>query len=570
MEEAFSAAAALLETLAEAGVEYVFANLGSDHPPLIEAFAAAEGTLPRLISVPHEMVALSAAHGYALVSGRPAVVLVHVECGTQALGGAVHNAARGRVPVLILAGASPATQDGELAGSRNEFIHWLQDVADQPGIVRGYVKFAHEIRRGANIREIAARALQIALSAPRGPVYLMAAREVFAETVSRRKVDLGRFSPLAPSALVPEEARNIASRLAAARRPLIVTSHLGRDVEAVPLLEALCQRFGIGVLESVPSAVNCSHDASFHLGSQWNAPVQNPDLAAADVVLVLESDVPWIPLHNRPSPEAEIFHIDTDPLKEGIPLWYMGVGRSFRAEPRIALAQLLASLEGIPCDEARLEERRAHFAARHRALEERRAREARGEAARITPAFLTTRLAARLGPEWIVLNEGISNYGVIFDHLHPTQPGRIWASGGSSLGWHGGAAIGIKLARPHNEVAALCGDGSFLFSIPSGVHWLARRLNTPFLTVIYDNGGWKSPKLSTLALYPDGAAQRREAFGVSFAPAADYAGLAKAAGGAWGKSVAHPEELDGAIEEAIAAVREEKRAAVLHVRLPEL
>lgn len=566
-----TAAAALLETLAAAGIRHVFANLGSDHPPLIEAFAAAQGSpLPELISVPHEMVALSAAHGYALASGRPAAVLVHVECGTLSLGGAVHNAARGRVPVLILAGASPATQEGELAGSRNEFIHWLQDVPDQAGIVRSYVKFAHEIRRGANIREITARALQIALSAPRGPVYLMAAREVFAESIPERTIDPGAFPPLAPAALPPAEAHALAGRLATARRPLIITSHLGRNPEAVPLLQTFCRRLGAGVLESVPSAVNYPHDDPLHLGCQWNEPHQNPELAAADVVLVLESDVPWIPLHNRPPPEAEIFHIDSDPLKEGIPLWYMGVRRSFRADPVLALTQLLAALDGIPLDETLVAERRAHFTARHEARLARLAREAEGEEEYIPPAFLTARLAARLGPEWILLNEGISNYGVIFDHLRPTAPGRVWASGGSSLGWHGGAAVGVKLARPDCEVAALCGDGSYLFSVPSAVHWLARRVRTPFLTVIYDNGGWKSPKLSTLALYPEGEARRREAFGVSLTPPADYAGLARAAGGAWGRSVAEPRELDAAIREAVAVVKEERRAAVLHVRLPPL
>ena len=93
-----------------------------------------------MLTCPNEMVALSAAHGYAQVSGEAQAVIVHVECGTQALGGAVHNALRGRVPVLIFAGATPYTQEGELKGSRNEWIQWIQDIADQRGIVRNYVE----------------------------------------------------------------------------------------------------------------------------------------------------------------------------------------------------------------------------------------------------------------------------------------------------------------------------------------------------------------------------------------------------------------------------------------------
>ncbi len=165
----YTTSTALLEALREAGVRYAFANLGSDHTGILEAYALASrlgtlDTLPELILCPHESVALSAAQGYAQVSGEAQAVLVHVDCGTQNLGGAIHNAARGRVPVLIFAGLSPMTQDGELPGSRSEFIHWLQDSADQRGMLRGYAKYDHEIRTGRNVKQLVHRALQIARS----------------------------------------------------------------------------------------------------------------------------------------------------------------------------------------------------------------------------------------------------------------------------------------------------------------------------------------------------------------------------------------------------------------------
>ena len=175
-----TASDAFLDALTAAGVSYLFANFGSDHPAVIEALARAAATgrrVPQVITCPFEMVALSAAQGFAQVTGRAQAVLVHVECGTQSLAGAVHNAARGRIPVLIFAGASPFTQHGELPGSRNEFIHWLQDIRDQRGIVRGYVKYDNEVRTGRNIAQIVHRALQIAHSDPKGPVYLVAARD---------------------------------------------------------------------------------------------------------------------------------------------------------------------------------------------------------------------------------------------------------------------------------------------------------------------------------------------------------------------------------------------------------
>src|SRR5687768_16641695 len=165
----YTTGTALIEALVEAGVEYVFANLGSDHTAIVEAYAEARKAgrkVPELITSPHEMVALTAAHGFAQVSGRAQAVLVHVECGTQSLAGAVHNAAKGRAPVLIFAGMSPATLEGEVRGSRNEFIHWLQDVFDQRGLVRGYMRYDNEIRVGANVKQIIHRAMQFAKSDP--------------------------------------------------------------------------------------------------------------------------------------------------------------------------------------------------------------------------------------------------------------------------------------------------------------------------------------------------------------------------------------------------------------------
>ncbi len=187
----YTVSQAVLEAMRDAGVRYLFANLGSDHTGIVEAYAQARSdggadALPELVLCPHEFVALSAAQGYAQVSGEAQAVLVHVDCGTQNLGGAVHNVSRGRVPVLILAGLSPVTAEGELPGGRNEFIHWLQDTADQAGIVRGYVKYAHEIRTGRNAQQLVHRALQIARSEPPGPAYLLAGREVMEETAPGR------------------------------------------------------------------------------------------------------------------------------------------------------------------------------------------------------------------------------------------------------------------------------------------------------------------------------------------------------------------------------------------------
>ncbi len=566
----YTTSSAFLDALTEAGVSCIFANLGSDHPALVEAIAEARATgrrIPRIITCPNEMVGLSAAHGYWQASGVAQAVVVHVECGTQALAGAIHNAAKGKAPVLIFAGASPYTQHGELRGSRNEFIQWIQDVHDQRGLVRGYMNYDNEIRTGANVKELVCRALQFANSDPKGPVYLMGAREVMEEEVGRAATTIADWRPIEPAALSGNAVAAIGDALAGARRPLVVTSALGRNPEAVAPLAALCRRVGIGVLESVPNAVNFPHDDPLYQGNQWNDPVQNPALAEADVILVVESDVPWIPTVSRPADSARIFHIDSDPLKRQMPLWHIKAERVFRADAATALSQIDDWLAGRRIDAGMVEARTRHYAARHAA---RAAALARLESPRddgITAEYLLARLRAQADADMLFVNEGISHYPTVFNHLAPTRTGTMFTSGGGSLGWNGGAAVGVKLARPDATVVALTGDGSFLFSVPSSVHWMARRYDAPFLQIVFNNRGWKSPKLSTLAVHPDGYAARADQLDTSFDPAPDYAGIAAASGGAWGRQIRHSAEVDAALSEALHAVRRERRAAVLDVWL---
>ncbi len=569
----YTTSTALLEALREAGVRYAFANLGSDHTGILEAYALATrlgtlGTLPELILSPHESVALSAAQGYAQVSGEAQAVLVHVDCGTQNLGGAIHNAARGRVPVLIFAGLSPMTQEGELPGSRTEFIHWLQDSADQRGMLRGYAKYDHEIRTGRNVKQLVSRALQIARSEPAGPVYLTAAREVLEEELPPQPAQGPWWDPVAPAALADQVAGEIAAALEDARSPLVVTSYLGRDPAAVAALTRLCELAGIGVLESVPMRMNFPAGHPLQVGYHWNQPGQHPVLAEADVILVLGSDVPWIPAHNRPDPAARCYVIDADPLKTSLPLWHVPATRYAQADLAIAAGQLTARLAARGrLDPAAVADRAARRQAVHDAQ---RAAWARREQpapdGSITPEYLVACVREAAPPGTLFLTEAITSYPVVSEHLAVSEPGSLLGSGGGSLGWAGGAAVGAKLAAPQRTVISLVGDGSYLFAVPSSAHWMARRYQAPSLTVILDNQGWKAPSLSTLAVHPAGELAAG-GFAASFAPEADLPEIAAAAGGAYARTVTAAARLEDTLGEALAQVRG-GRSAVVSVHVP--
>ena len=180
-----------LEGLTELGLDYLFCNLGTDHAPLIEEMARwrkAGRAFPKTILCPHENVAMHMAAGYAMATGRGQGVLVHVDVGTGNSAVAMHNAFRGRIPVLLMAGRAPFTQRGELTGSRDTYVHFVQEPYDQASIVRPYVKWEYSLPSGVVAKEALRRAHTMMQSDPKGPVYLMLPREMLAETWAENAV----------------------------------------------------------------------------------------------------------------------------------------------------------------------------------------------------------------------------------------------------------------------------------------------------------------------------------------------------------------------------------------------
>src|SRR5436853_1823359 len=282
-------AQAYIARLGERGIDYVFANAGTDFAPIVEALAHATGAkAPRFITVPHENVAMAMAHGYYRITGKPAAVMVHVTVGTANAINGVINAARDNVPVLLAAGRTPLTETGSIA-SRNRSIHWGQEAFDQGGMLREYVKWDYELRAGQPVEAVVDRALDIAMSEPRGPVYLTLPREVLASPAVAARRDtvrpLGSSAP-APSARAIEE---VASLLANAEFPLIVTSSAGRTRSAFDELSALAQEFALPVVQNEARDINLATNHPMNLGF-----AATPYLLKADVVLVIESTVPWV------------------------------------------------------------------------------------------------------------------------------------------------------------------------------------------------------------------------------------------------------------------------------------
>lgn len=562
----YTAADAFNDALVNAGVDCIFINSGTDYPAIIESWAKyeAEGRMvPRIIICPHEYAAMSAAQGYAQITGRAAGVFVHVDVGTQNLGGAVHNAFRCRVPVFIFAGISPYTMEGEHHAGRNHYIQFVQNAADQDGIVRGYTKLNYEYRSGKNIQQMTYRALQLAHSEPMGPVYMTAAREVLAEDGVDIGADMRLWNPVAPAALDDESISIVVQALSKAKKPIIITAYSGRNPKCVEELVKFADKMAIPVIETNEMAyMNFPGDHPMHAGFEVRGFIEH-----ADVALIIDCDLPWIPAYTKPKAECRIFSIDSDPLKEDIPLWYLRAERFMQADSYTAVRQLRMELERIPfiLDKTLIETRRERITEIHNKMRAEWVCEDIEEGL-ITPQFLTKCVKEIINDDTILLNETITVRSITDEFLPRNKPGTLFGNGGSSLGWHGGAAVGMKLACPDKDIVALTGDGTYIFSCPTAVYWMAKKYDAPFMTIIYNNQGWNAPKQFTARQYPEGHAVSLNEFYASFAPSAQLDMVAAAAGDAFARTVTDAKDLRKALSEGREAVKN-GQCAVINVMI---
>ena len=335
-----------LEGLVDLGVDYIFANLGTDHVSLIEEMARwdKEGRrYPEMILCPHEVVAVHMAGGYALATGRAQAVFVHVDAGTANACMAIQNLFRYRLPVMLFAGRAPYTLHGELPGSRDTYVHFVQDPFDIASIVRPYVKWEYSLPTGVVVKEALARASAFAQSDPPGPVYMMLPRETLAEQWDDADMPAyppARYGGVHTGGIEPARIDAIAGQLMAAKNPIALTAYLGRKPRAVAVLDRLAQTCGIRVAEFNSIDLNISQASPCFAGFD---PL--PLLEAADLGLLLDSDVPFIPQYAGRAGAIKWIQIDIDPLKSDFPMWGFPTDMRIQGDCAVVLQQVLDAVE---------------------------------------------------------------------------------------------------------------------------------------------------------------------------------------------------------------------------------
>jgi acetolactate synthase-1/2/3 large subunit len=544
------AAEAYIARLGERGIDYVFANAGTDFAPIVEALSHATGAkAPRFITVPHENVAMAMAHGYYRIAGKPAAVMVHVTVGTANAMNGVINAARDNVPVLLAAGRTPLTETGSIA-SRNRPIHWGQEAFDQGGMLREYVKWDYELRGGQPVEAVVDRALDIAMSEPRGPVYLTLPREVLAAAAVKPRRNtvrpLGSIAPQPARAAIEEAAALIAR----AEFPLIVTSSIGRVPEAVNALAALAEQFALPVVQAEARDMNLPSDHPMHLG-------HDPGLllAKTDVVIAIDSVVPWMPRNHQPRKDAKVIHISVDPLETRYPFRELEADLLVAGSSLAAVTMLHETLaEAMKGKKRAIESRRKALSALREEIDAKRRKliDTVKDQTPIHPAWLAACINQVKSEDAIVISELGAPLPVLHLTKSSTYMGALLSGG---LGFGLGAGLGAKLAAPEREVIVTVGDGSYMFGNPIPYHYVARAEKLPTLTLVANNQSWLAVRQSTLDVFPDGHAAKANVMALTeLKPSPDYEKVIETCGGR-GEKVEAPGELVPALRRGLAAVR---------------
>ena len=563
--EKYQRAEAFIELLNANGVECVFFNPGSVVAPIQVAFLkykTAGKRTPKLVMCLDESVAMAAAHGHYMISGRPQVVMVHDELGTLQVGGAIHNAQWGRIPVILWAGKTPSDQR----------VDWQQEPFDVCRTLRNCVKWDHMLESGEDIHGILQQAFKAAFTEPCGPVHLSYPQEIMAEEVEKMPIPTASAMPTTSAALPNADDLNKAAEvLLAAKNPLILAGYTSRYPESVAMLIELAETLGAPVLSGL-TRMNfpTTHPLSAGIEDIGGSRKPNPYIADADVLLVIDYDIPYVPAEGFPRERAKIVHIDIDPMTQGRPLWGRGADVFIEADSRKAIPSLHKAIRQKLTAEksAVIRERFSQLESKHRKERgEWRALGAKSaEEKPISADWLGNCVGEVVDEDTIIVNHVISHSASVTEQIERTKPGTLLGCAGGAIQWALGAALGAKVAAPDKTVVSLMTDGGFVWGCPLATLWSASAYQAPFLSVVFNNQSYGVIRgLVQMLSGTELSDKMGFELGVDIVPSPEYALVAQACGG-YGQTVIDPNDVLLALKEAMGQVRKGK-PAVVDVRL---
>ncbi|WP_034264753.1 thiamine pyrophosphate-binding protein [Actinospica robiniae] len=505
---------AVVEQLLADGFTHMFGNPGTVEQGLLDVL----GDYPDLHYVLglQETVCVAMADGYARATGGPALVQLHTGVGLGNGVGMLYQALRGHSPLVVVAGD---------AGVRYEALD-AQMAVDLVAMAEPVTKYAVRVTDPGSVLRVLRRAVRIAMTPPRGPVFVALPADVL--DADNTEAVVPTVFPHTESVPAPHLLAEATRLLSAARRPVILIGDGVAAAEAQQQVARVAELWGAPVWGVDSGELNMPGRHPLYRGQLGHmfGEAGAQKLAGADAVLVVGTylfpDV--FPLLESPfAPGTPIVHLDADALQiaKNHPVSLGLVG-----DPAAGLDALAAELE------RKLGPSERYLAAER--LEAAR-EQAAAQAATRVPDTLADRFFAAVAqaapPDLMLFDEALTASDSLGRHLPPPNLARHWfQTRGGSLGVGVPGALGIKLAHPGKTVLGVTGDGGVMYTIQALSAAARYRIGAKF--VVCNNSRYRlldynlEQYRAGLDLGPRPAP---EAFDLS-APPIDFLGLAEAQG----------------------------------------
>jgi acetolactate synthase-1/2/3 large subunit len=556
---------AILQAFRDLGLDYIISSPGSEWSPVWEALARQKVNQqpgPRYVDCWHETLAVDIAMGYTQVTGRMQAVLLHAGAGLLQGSAGIHSALLAEVPMVIMSGESVSFGEDPQLAIEPQWYRALSIIGGPQRLVEPVTKWATQAGSVHTLYEHVVRAGEMAQRTPSGPVYLNVPLEVMLQEWA--PPEHPRQIPPAP-AIRPNDSdvEKIAELMINSRNPIILADAAGRDPAAFPALIELAELFGIPVGSGGGvSFANFPKDHPLFLGSAVRSFVRD-----ADLVLLVGCKAPWYP-PSRKSMGGTVVAIDPNPLKGTMVYQSQQADHYLEGEIAASLQLLVEAAKAAGVSGAKHVDRRDNWRREHERIVAAQldAEAAAKRADQIEPLALVGALREALPADAIYVEETITHSGLLQQHLPCSQPQSFFRPGGG-LGQGLGVALGVKLGAPQRPVAALIGDGSFLYNPVVQALGASKGCGLPILIVVFNNGQYRAMQTGHLHHYPDGVAQEADLWHGVAIDGPDYAELGRPFG-FHGQKVDKPGELPDAVRGAMRAVQDGK-SAILNVALSQ-
>jgi acetolactate synthase I/II/III large subunit len=562
----------IVDLIKRYGFPFITMNPGASFRGLHDSLINYGGNNPPMLLCQHEEIAVQIAHGYAKATGKPAAVILHDLVGLLHATMAIYYAYIDRVPVFIMGATGPMHE-----GRRRPHIDWTHSALVQGNAVRDYVKWDYQPTSIDGVPESFARAYSVMTTEPQGPIY-MCYDAMLQEDPLLAEVPLPPKNAAAtPAAMMPDPAAlaEIADRLLAAEHPLLLAEYVGRRAGGFESLVALAETVGAPVWD-IDSALNFPNRHPLCLT------MDKERAKRADLVVGLDVRDWEKPLSELDSTKRTVTPLIPEACERveigfgeiGISKWSFDYCRmqpcAVRAlgDTSLAIPELTRlcgeRIAGDATLKSRIDQRRAAIGRRHDELWAKWQEDARRDwdAAPVTlPRFALEIWDVIKTEDWVLTANNLRNLvRRLWDFDKPYRhPGRELGTATQI-----GISLGVALAHKDSGrvVVDIQPDGDLMFD--AAALWFAAKYEIPILIVMFNNRAYYNDWEHQLRMAKlRGTDEAKAHIGMDlFGPEPDFAALARSMG-CWGEGpIERPDDIQPALQRALAQVKQGKPALV--------